>query len=59
VVHSTWPYHFDPKIATQPLEDDQPLGAVSSLRVIFIAAALPARLRAAHTSVAPVPPATD
>jgi hypothetical protein len=28
-------YHFDPMTATRPLEDDQPLGAVSSHRVIF------------------------
>ena len=31
-------YHIDPKTATRPLEDDQPLGAVPSHRVIFNAA---------------------
>jgi hypothetical protein len=28
-------YQLDPKTATRPLEDDQPLGAVPSLRVIL------------------------
>jgi hypothetical protein len=28
-------YQLDPKTATRPLEDDQPLGAVTSLRVIL------------------------
>ena len=31
-------YHLDPMTATRPLEDDQPLGAVSSHRVTFNAA---------------------
>jgi len=40
-------YLFDPMTATRPLEDDQPLGAVSSHRVFFNAAAPPALPRAA------------
>jgi len=28
-------YQFDPMTASRPLEDDQPLGAVPSHRVIF------------------------
>jgi hypothetical protein len=48
-------YLFDPMTATRPLEDDQPLGAVSSHRVIFNAAAPPARPRAATALAVPFP----
>jgi hypothetical protein len=43
----SYQYHLDPMTATRPLEDDQPLGAVSSHRVFFNAAAPPALPRAA------------
>ena len=46
---------IDPMTATQPLEDDQPLGRVQSHRVNFNADAPPAPLPSSPASAAPVP----